>query len=329
MKQTNMKNKNAFTLIELLVVMAIIALLLGLLLPALTKARNTARQVKDATQIKQVYTGFVIKGSESPRGTYPTPGNINRIGHLPGRGDEDQQKDSHKNLYAACIAQNFLTPQILVSPSEVSSAITICSNINMNAHQPANDLYWDGDLANDTSNAGGAGNFNCEMKKGSSKGCNTSYGCMPLINKNNDSKVACRRDLQWRVGAPNGSKFPMIANRGTKNGDMTLTGDLSYAESKTLQIHGAVNQWEGNICFNDAHILYGTTFWPEGMSCVPGGDPDIKTCPVGTNQMGLDNIFKSNGTSRDGASDAYLAIVPKLEMDGASTKIVNEEDNWD
>ena len=53
-----MKNKTGFTLIELLVVMAIIALLLGLLLPALAKARNTARQVKDATQIKQVHTAW-------------------------------------------------------------------------------------------------------------------------------------------------------------------------------------------------------------------------------------------------------------------------------
>ena len=107
-----MKNKNAFTLIELLVVMAIIALLLGLLLPALTKARNTARQVKDATQIKQVHTGWATKGSENNGGRFPLPGEINRIGNMPGRGDEDEQKNSHANLYAACIAQNFISPQI-------------------------------------------------------------------------------------------------------------------------------------------------------------------------------------------------------------------------
>ncbi len=322
-----MKNKNGFTLIELLVVMAIIALLLGLLLPALTKARNTARQVKDATQIKQIHTGWVTKGSETPRGIFPLPGEINRIGVLPGRGDEDDQKNSHANLYAACCAQNFLTPQIMVSPSEVSGQVTIAT-VDSNAHNPAADKYWDGDLENKTSNAGGVGNLKCELKA-QGKGCATSYAAMPLLNRNNDSKISCRRDLQWRVGAPNGSRFPILGNRGIKDGDMKATGDFAYANSKTLQIHGSINQWDGNMCFNDNHIVYGTSFWPDGMSCVPGGDEDTKTCAVGTNLMGLDNIFKSNGTTKDGATDSYLAIVPKLEMNGKSTKFVDEDVNWD
>ena len=72
------RRTQGFTLIELLVVVAIIALLISILLPSLTAARNTARMVRCQANAKQLLTAHQMYANEND--DYFVPHTLRRTG---------------------------------------------------------------------------------------------------------------------------------------------------------------------------------------------------------------------------------------------------------
>jgi prepilin-type N-terminal cleavage/methylation domain-containing protein len=75
-----MRRRGGFTLVELLVVIGIIAVLMGLLLPALNRAREQGRRVQCLSNLRQIGNAFAMYLNAN-KGSFPRP--AERAGGLP------------------------------------------------------------------------------------------------------------------------------------------------------------------------------------------------------------------------------------------------------
>jgi len=252
-------SRAGFTLIELLVVIAIIAILAGLLLPALAKAKEKARAINCMSNLKQWGMAAQLYAGDNNDGI-PRDG-MNQANGTYGSGDS-KQANAWFNLLPRLVADKPLSnytatatgnatanSQVVPFPNNGVGKIWHCPSANMNAQ----------DFATINTTGGGKDGFfsfamNIDLKK-KEDNVNYTYPEMPKVTGIlrptitvflfdfvfSPSQEVVNSSPQYNSVNPAG-RWRSFASRHTKGGNIAfLDGHVGHYKTSVVQDSGTMS----------------------------------------------------------------------------------------